>query len=138
GRWADRAVLGLEIYSLGSSNTKIMGTAATGTAAVVAAPRITFRVFVRKHGPCRLENSAVCEVLRCDQFQTGRLASLFMPNSGVDFRAEITERSRDAVHIPLLLPPSRRAAAECSPGWQFVMRSKQPLPSAALPLPTER
>src|SRR5689334_5322510 len=91
-------VLGAEAF-LGAIDSKNFDDVYELAPAVVVVPRIAFRVFVRKHGPCRLENSAVCEVFRCDQFQTGRLASLFMPNSGVDFRVKITERSRDAVHI---------------------------------------
>src|SRR5512138_2339058 len=91
-------VLGAEEF-LGAIDSKVLDDVHELASAVVAASRIAFRVFVRKHRSCRLENSAVCEVFRCDQFQTGRLASLFMPNSGVDFRVKIAERSRDAVHI---------------------------------------
>src|SRR5215813_8928166 len=91
-------VLGAEEF-LGAIDSKILDYVHELAPAVVAAPWIAFGVFVRKHRPCRLENSAVCEVFRCDQFQPGRLASLFMLNSGVDFRDKITEWSRDAVHI---------------------------------------
>src|SRR5262245_41532446 len=91
-------VFGAEEF-LGAINSKVLDDVHELAPTVVAAPRIAFGVFVGKQRACRLENSTVCEVFRCDQFQTGRLASLFMPNSGVDFRVKITEWSRDAVHI---------------------------------------
>src|SRR5262249_3388894 len=96
-------VLGAEEF-LSAIDGKILDDVYELASAVVAAPWISLSVFVRKYRPCRLKNSVVREVFRCDQFQTGRFAFLLVPNSGVNFRVQIAKRSRDAVHkYPLLL-----------------------------------
>src|SRR6185312_16279740 len=67
-------------------------------AAVVAASRVTFGVFVGEDGARRLEDGAADEVFRRDQLEAGRLPVQLVTNGYRDLRIRVLQQPPVWVH----------------------------------------